>query len=685
MSNDSPLINPLISAVDDADVEWASALLGLDRIDGPRREFLTSLDTLDVSACPGSGKTSLVVAKLAILGRKWPSSTQGICVLSHTNVAREEIQRKIAGTSAGQRLLHYPHYIGTIHGFVNRFLAIPWLLSHGHSITAIDDDIASDVLKRNLGQVYYQLIQPFLDHRHYDFERIRVSSIDFDNPLSGSDFPAGPASRSYQAANIALQKRATQGFFCHDEMFLFGETLLAEYPQIAAILRRRFPFVLVDEMQDTSARQSRLLDLIFDHQSETLRIQRAGDPNQAIFDDGEPREASVFPDPRRKSLTLADSFRFDNSIATLASGLALTPIAPGGLVGIRAKQDDEPEMSHTIFVFPDDDTSQVLSAYGSHVCNVFGDFALEQEGAAVTAVGEVHRAKDDVRPGDAKYPGTVSHYWDGYRASIGRRSAMPATLIECIRKSRSMVVAGDRVSDAADVTALGIISLVNQSSGRPLIRPGLRPHRSLEWALAEYADFRRLYRNFLVRFVLRDGDLSQQAWNGGLRADVRAAVISFIDPGASIPDDLLAWKPLPGSGFGDSVSAAPLNIFRVQAQDCRVDIQLSSIHAVKGQTHLSTLVLETFNRQHVFKTLMPWLTGRKTGAQSSTSDLVQKRLRMAYVAMTRPSHLLCLALPRSSLGPQGEATANLASLTTMGWKVVELRAGDGDAPRASCA
>jgi hypothetical protein len=160
---------------------------------------------------------------------------------------------------------------------------------------------------------------------------------------------------------------------------------------------------------------------------------------------------------------------------------------------------------------------------------------------------------------------------------------------------------------------------------------------------------------------------------------VRAAVISLIDPGASVPDDLLAWRPLHVDGLDDSSSAASLNAFRVQTQDCRVDILLSSIHAVKGQTHLSTLVLETFNRQHVLKTLMPWLTGRRTGAQARTSDLVQKRLRMAYVAMTRPSHLLCLALPRSSLGQQGEVTANLASLATMGWKVVELRAGDGGA------
>ena len=125
------MANPelLIPAVSNEDVEWIRGIMGLRDLDQSRQDFMRARTTLDVSACPGSGKTTLIVAKLAIMARKWPHRTRGICVLSHTNAAREEIQRRLRGTVVGQQLLSYPHFIDTIHGFVNRFLALPWLNS----------------------------------------------------------------------------------------------------------------------------------------------------------------------------------------------------------------------------------------------------------------------------------------------------------------------------------------------------------------------------------------------------------------------------------------------------------------------------------------------------------------------------------------------------------------------------
>src|SRR4051794_24320161 len=95
----------LAPEITDEDIDWVRNQMGLEVLDAPRRAFLTARTTLDVSACPGSGKTTLIVAKLAILARKWPHRTKGICVLSHTNVAREEIQRRLGSTVVGQRLL----------------------------------------------------------------------------------------------------------------------------------------------------------------------------------------------------------------------------------------------------------------------------------------------------------------------------------------------------------------------------------------------------------------------------------------------------------------------------------------------------------------------------------------------------------------------------------------------------
>jgi DNA helicase-2/ATP-dependent DNA helicase PcrA len=66
-----------------------------------------------VVACPGSGKTTVLLAKLLILAERMPfENNQGICVLTHTNVAIDEIKRK-AGR-AGDKLFKYPNFFGTI-------------------------------------------------------------------------------------------------------------------------------------------------------------------------------------------------------------------------------------------------------------------------------------------------------------------------------------------------------------------------------------------------------------------------------------------------------------------------------------------------------------------------------------------------------------------------------------------
>jgi hypothetical protein len=88
----------LVNAIHESDVRWASELLGLGSDgfapvadDNSRFKAMVNLESCDYEACPGSGKTTLLVAKLAILAMRWSHRQQGICVLSHTNAARDEI------------------------------------------------------------------------------------------------------------------------------------------------------------------------------------------------------------------------------------------------------------------------------------------------------------------------------------------------------------------------------------------------------------------------------------------------------------------------------------------------------------------------------------------------------------------------------------------------------------------
>ncbi|MBE5810401.1 MAG: hypothetical protein E7318_05625 [Clostridiales bacterium] len=91
--------------INDQDIDDIEKLLGNVEFDRPRRDIIKDLSSFDVQAFPGSGKTTVLIAKLAILAKKWPFTHKGICVLSHTNVAREEIEYRLGQTELGKKLL----------------------------------------------------------------------------------------------------------------------------------------------------------------------------------------------------------------------------------------------------------------------------------------------------------------------------------------------------------------------------------------------------------------------------------------------------------------------------------------------------------------------------------------------------------------------------------------------------
>jgi hypothetical protein len=75
--------------------ELGEELGGCDFTHESQTRFLGCRTSCDVQAVPGNGKTTLLAAKLALLSRTWRSRTQGVCVISHTNAARHEVERNL--------------------------------------------------------------------------------------------------------------------------------------------------------------------------------------------------------------------------------------------------------------------------------------------------------------------------------------------------------------------------------------------------------------------------------------------------------------------------------------------------------------------------------------------------------------------------------------------------------------
>jgi hypothetical protein len=670
--NDQPLFEP--PDITDEDISWASGVLRLpsDAFHGedgkdPRQEVLKSIGTIDVAACPGSGKTTLLVAKLAILAEKWRYQTRGICVVSHTNVARDEIETKLGNTTAGRRLLSYPHFIGTIHKFVNDFLAGPWLRSRDYSINMIDTDIC---VKRRWNALPYGT-RKWLERNNYGPSLLSIKSLDFGvGEVRRGKGSLSRASATYTNIREACKASISKGDFCHDEMFIFARELIDQMPGIIAVLRDRFPLLFVDEAQDNSDDQSAILNRIFMDGNGAVVRQRFGDENQAIFDSMYSEEAHTdkFPDLTIRT-DLPNSHRFGQRIASLADPLGLAPY-PSGLRGEGPREEllapGVEEGRHTVFVFDDGTITRVLDAYGQLLLETFSEEVLN--GGVFTAVGQVH--KDS---GDDHKPRHVGHYWPEYDPELSTKDPKPQTFAQYVLAGMAKAKMAGEAFPAAEKIADGILRLAGMANGDQTIQSRQRRHRQVVELLKGHTRASDLYAKVVDRFAVRREAPTKEIWNDSRRNIVRQIAETMANGSLSGPEveAFLAWPDDSTPPTSTSVATKIRdNIFTFSNDGKEVSIRVGSIHSVKGQTHSATLVLETFYHTYNLEQLVPWLVGDSSGGADSVA-LQQSRLKVHYVAMTRPTHLLCLAMKASTLThSNGEPNAELIErFENRGWRI----------------
>ncbi|KUJ60685.1 hypothetical protein AR687_16785 [Flavobacteriaceae bacterium CRH] len=108
-----------------------------------RIPFIKNLETCDLLAVPGSGKTTALMAKLYCLSKQLPfKDGSGILVLAHTNSTVNEIEKELKRHCPN--LFEYPNFIGTIQSFVNKFLANPAnFIKYENYLYKVDDEIAN--------------------------------------------------------------------------------------------------------------------------------------------------------------------------------------------------------------------------------------------------------------------------------------------------------------------------------------------------------------------------------------------------------------------------------------------------------------------------------------------------------------------------------------------------------------
>lgn len=664
--------------ITDDDIAWVVRVLGLpddafspEKDGGARERILKSIgETLDVSACPGSGKTTLLVAKLAILARSWPYRRQGICVLSHTNVAKEEIEKRLGGTEVGRALLSYPHYIGTIHGFVNEFMALPWLRSKGLPIKVIDSEIACSWRWNKLNQWTRESAEKAFVSKGVikaTNSKLSIGQVPWRKGVLGVD------TKTYKEMSKACRESIQKfGIHTHDEMFMWANDLIDCSPSIKQYIRGRFPLVFLDEVQDNSEAQSSILHRAFIEGDGAVCRVRFGDSDQEIFDHaGEVNWAKTdkFPSDEVK-YDLPNSHRFGQSIANLASPLSVGKMS---LAGQGPKVGSSKDAAHAIFLIDEESTGAVLKAYGQYLLSVFDEEQELLDRLTFTAVGAVHRDKD----GAEKYkPHNLSHYCAEYDPDIASKDPKPKTFLQYAKAGHrlggqfSKEGTGGESFAAVERIAIGIINFSKELSPQFSPRPRRRNHllvlESLKDDKANYDKYLKLIGYLAVDRKFPSEAVWSKTWKG-----IVIDVVTSLSGVASKSDHPFLDYQL----FEDFISnhiGTRTNTYTVENDGRKVNIKLGSIHSVKGETHTATLVLDScLNRSHHFKKIFPWIKGKP---KKTISNPDENRLKLHYVAMTRPSHLLCLAMKRSHIeSKSGEINQKeVDALKKQGWSKVAV-------------
>jgi DNA helicase-2/ATP-dependent DNA helicase PcrA len=628
--------------------------------DEERRDFIRNFNTIDLQAVPGSGKTTALLAKLLILETKLPLiDGGGILVLSHTNGAVDEIKAKIERYCP--KLFSYPHFIGTIQSFTDRFLTVPhYGFKYQKRPIRIDNEIYDERVSR-YNRMFFKNYAPqdqnnakrllrtgelFKNLRFsYNSENKLVLTKGYNGlPVSFNKPKANTLPKNYIDWNASEQAQVKswlldfkriffkQGFLCFDDAYLLAFEYLAKTPKVLDILRSRFPIVFVDEMQDMDKHQYDLLEKIFfTSETQQTTYQRIGDRNQAIYA-GKVKVENYWED-RQNVLKLSNSLRLSAPIAALVDRFALYRVPGFQVVGLH-------NASHKPYIY------RYTSANIQQVIPVFFKEILTLQG-------------NGCFPENPKDPIKVVAWNSSWKEGDSKKDNCFRLTDYSPRFSRDQKkVRIDYVSlkqylysVKIDETHLGVVRNILLNALLKVVRlENITDTQERYYTKATLlSHIRHAEANeFSGGYDLFTSHLYEWSWGlvnnqiDEVWTKMREYIPTFLAFFRAVPKNCLEFLNFDSDKseiYSESVDSKS-NILKCGT----MDVELTTVHAVKGQTHSATLYLETsYYSKHESERLARQFIGK---VFSDKGIQAKESTKMAYVAMSRPTEVLGVAILR---------------------------------------
>lgn len=541
-----------------------------------------------VRACPGSGKTYCVGARLARLINGWDKKYEGIAVVSFTNVAWQEIENKCCEKFAIDKIA-YPHFLGTIDSFINKYIFLPF----GHLILGCK---CRPVLVGEPHGTWSGGRYERDYNRHFD-----ICSFDIAGNLipttanmqafgfSWSNNKGGNINGNVKNLEKSKKKLLKAGYATQSDANFFAMIILEKYPQIAKSLVARFPYLIVDEAQDTSDVQMRIIDLLI--QNGLNEVMLVGDPDQAIFEwnDARPellvRKYQEWPD----SIVLNESRRSSQNICNFT-------------FGISSLEATSTSVNEDVCQFPY--TPKIIT-YNNNLPEIVADF-----------IGECQENGIDITKDN----------------------------ISVIYRSHSLV---NDILGIEEV-AFGTTPWIGNDNSTREFAKGKYLYDN-----GNCKDGFRMIERALLKQILNlsycsDNDINNTIAKMGF-INYRTQIQSFIN---ILPDTSVSigeWVRLANTAFTANKCGFQLSLnndgkdysfdqlfLHQSKQATDINYRLGTVHSVKGETFDATLlILKKKGVGAAYKTIL----------NKNVPISENEELRIAYVGMTRPRKILVIAVP----------------------------------------
>ncbi|MBA7517703.1 RecBCD enzyme subunit RecB [subsurface metagenome] len=645
--------------ITEEDIRYSEKILLIDNVyfNEQRKEFIKNLDTIDLQAVPGSGKTTALLAKLLILEKHLPfKDGSGILVISHTNAAIDEVKKRIGNYCP--RLFAYPNFVGTIQSFVDKFLAIPFYTNlYEKKPYRIDNDIYEEKTS-NFSYINFSGFPQKDQNNAKRFLRVknlsntlRITFIDGKDVLTNGLFgerlnyakPKGKTKPQNYTDWSNLEKQNIErwlycfknkflrdGILCFDDAYTLGMKYLKKYPLIKHLLQSRFRYVFVDEMQDMDKHQYNILENIFYDKGDSASIfQRIGDKNQAIFS-GKVKLENFWDIEGRKVLCIDGSCRFSKEIADVVKYFSLN----GQSIGSNSIHKS---IKPHLLIYKDNTIKDVLHKFSE----IFKKYQNNDEipnniETVVKAVG--WRGKDA-----DKGKITIKDYFSGFNNTIQRSRVDYTSLINYLYN----IEKESQTRNDLKVIRKNIINAVLKvlrHEGILNIDGRYFTERLLLKFLEEQCE--NSYREFKLNLYL----WSKNIFIGKSKIvleEVKKYLSRFLIVVFGLSNLSEKTQNFINSDDNSTIVSAEnktlLNTNNNIYHYNDLDVKIGTVHSVKGETHTATLYMETFYwRKYESERLKEFFKGNFISGNEKPR--AKESLKVAYVGMSRPKYLLCVAV-----------------------------------------